>query len=70
MPTKSEPKAERPQQEKCTGCNHSASFHARGKCMVMGCICKKWNGPKVLTRKERDELARQQAEEKEAKRKK
>lgn len=55
MTTKSEPKAERPQQAKCTGCNHSESFHARGRCMVMGCTCKKWNGPKVLTRKEREE---------------
>ena len=48
-------KAERQEQKKCTGCNHSESFHSRGHCMVMGCVCKKWNGPKVLTRKEREE---------------
>jgi|JI10StandDraft_1071094.scaffolds.fasta_scaffold34833_4 hypothetical protein len=56
MATKSEKVvAERPQQAKCKGCNHSESFHARGHCMVMGCSCKKWNGPKVLTRREREE---------------
>lgn len=55
MTTKSDKVAERPQQAKCKGCNHSESFHARGHCMVMGCACQKWNGPKILTRKEREE---------------
>jgi hypothetical protein len=45
-----------PPQPKCSGCNHPISFHRSGQCMVMGCICKKWNGPKVLLKKEREAL--------------
>jgi hypothetical protein len=55
--TASKPKSERPVRPRCTGCNHSDSFHRQGHCMVMGCTCQEWNGPHVLTKHEREEAA-------------
>ena len=49
MPTS--PKADTKEKAavaRCSGCNHPASFHQRGPCMVMSCKCKKWNSVKAV----------------------
>ena len=48
MPKKSEP--EKPRTVTCQNpdCNHVFSFHGAGPCYVVGCKCKRWEGPKPV----------------------